>query len=64
MKKYVIQFRGHKSRYDFKVVWSTSDNQQFNTLEEAKAAYDRLRFKSDYRIAEAYTVVRYKPVKL
>lgn len=35
------------------------------TLLEAQAAYDALPrvLRPDYRIAEAYTVTRYKPVK-
>lgn len=37
---------------------------QYDTLEEAKAAFARLPIKADHRIAEAYTVVRYKPVKV
>ena len=34
------------------------------TLEEAKKFFEALPFKKDYRIAESYVVVRYKPVKL
>ena len=34
-----------------------------DTLEEAQAAFVALPIKADHRIAEAYTVTRYKPVK-
>jgi hypothetical protein len=37
--------------------------EQYSTLEEVQAAYDALPCKSDHRIAEVYTVTRYKPVK-
>lgn len=52
-----------KSKSDYRQGWVTLDSKQYDTLEEARAAYNKLLFKSDYRIAEAYTVVRYKPVK-
>jgi hypothetical protein len=37
---------------------------RYPTLTEAQAEYEKLPFKSEHRIAEEYTVVRYKPVKL
>ena len=36
----------------------------FDTLQEAKSYLATCSFPKDYRIAEAYTVTRYKPVKL
>lgn len=57
MKRYVIQFK--KYRYD---PWQVCPGHEYNTLEEAKAAFDALPIKTDYRIAESYTVVRYKAV--
>ena len=59
MKRYVIQYK--LSPWD--TAWVTGPK-QFDTLEEAKAAFDKLPIKADHRIAEAYTVVRYKAVKL
>lgn len=63
MKKYVIQIYTRKRKSDYRLGWVTLDSKQYDTLEEARAAYNKILFKSDYRIAEAYTVVRYKPVK-
>ena len=63
MKRYVIQLYTHKSLYDYTHRWVTLESMQYDTLEEAKAAFARLPIKADHRIAEAYTVVRYKPVK-
>lgn len=53
---YVIQYRVHDWGK-----WSTCPK-RYPTLEEAKAAYSTLLAKSMYRIAEEYTVVRYKAV--
>ena len=36
---------------------------EYDTLDEAILDYDALLIKADHRIAEAYTVVRYKAVK-
>ena len=36
---------------------------EYDTLAEAWKAYDELPIKCGYRVAEAYPVVRYKPVK-
>ncbi len=58
MKKYVIQYR----QPAWSDHWRSTEN-QFDTLEEAKEYYDTLPFKSEWRIAEAYVQVRYKPVK-
>lgn len=63
MKHYVIQMYTHKKRSDLYRRWVTLESMQYDTLEEAKAAFARLPIKADRRIAEAYTVVRYKPVK-
>ncbi len=43
--------------------WQTWTNRRFATLEEARAAFAELPIKADHRIAEAYTVTRYKPVR-
>lgn len=53
-----------KKRSDLYRRWFTLESMQYDTLEEAKAAFSRLPIKADRRIAEAYTVVRYKPVKV
>lgn len=63
MKRYVIQMYTHKKRSDLYRRWVTLESMQYDTLEEAKSAFERLPIKADHRIAEAYTVVRYKPVK-
>ena len=58
MKKYVLQMRAH--------TWDTrwvATILEFDTLEEAKAALAQ-RHEPGYRIAEAYTVTRYKAVNL
>ena len=62
MKKYVIQYRKPIGRNPGTSPWETSVH-QFDTLEEAKAYYNSLPFKSEWRISEAYVQVRYKPVK-
>lgn len=59
MKKYVLQMRDHP----WENSWTTL-GLSFDTLEEAKLAYAQRSPKNLYRIAEAYTVTRYKAVKL
>lgn len=59
MSYYVIQSKAHS----WETTWTTWTNRRFGTLAEAQAAFDKLPIKADHRIAEAYTVVRYKPVK-
>lgn len=59
MSYYVIQSKKHS----WDTAWITWPNRQFATLDEAKAAFEALPIKTDHRIAEAYTVTRYKPVK-
>lgn len=59
MNYYVIQSKAHP----WDTTWTTWTNRQFATLAEAQAAFDALPIKVDRRIAEAYTVTRYKPVK-
>ena len=44
--------------------WPTLIGISFDTLPEAKSYLATCSFPKDYRIAEAYTVTRYKPVKL
>lgn len=57
MKRYVLQTRTHD--------WDPWELlREFDTLQEAKMAYDKLNFKRFYRIAEAYVQVRYKAVKV
>lgn len=63
MKRYVIQMYTYKRRSDLYRRWVTLESMKYDTMEEAKADFARLPIKADYRIAEAYTVVRYKPVK-
>lgn len=65
MKRYVIQSRVHN--WD---PWKTMPGREYDTMDEAKAAFkevkasfDALPFKDCYRIAEAYIQVRYKAVK-
>ncbi len=58
MDKYVLQMKEHGSGR-----WMTL-GQEFNSLDEAKAALAERRPQSLYRIAEPYTVVRYKPIKV
>lgn len=57
MKRYVIQAR----RFPWGNRWETVS--EYDTLEQALAAFERLPFRSEHRIAEAYTVIRYKEVK-
>ena len=58
MKKYVVQMRKNSWSKEW-VVRSEHD-----TLEEAKAELESIPLKAGYRIAEAYTVIRYKAVKI
>ncbi len=59
MSYFVIQSKVHP----WDTTWNTWTNRRFATLEEAQAAFEALPVKTDHRIAEAYTVVRYKPVR-
>lgn len=59
MSYYVIQSKAHP----WDTAWVTWTNRRFDTLEEAQDAFAALPIKADHRIAEAYTVTRYKPVK-
>ena len=54
---YVLQWRIHD--WD---KWATCPK-RYPTLKEVQTAYDDLAIKYGYRIAEEYTVTRYKPVK-
>lgn len=56
MKKYALQMKPK----EWKNTWITFD--EFDTIEEAKEAYDSLPIKAGYRIAESYTVTRYKTI--
>jgi len=59
MKRYVIQMRLYN--WD---PWEVIPGQEYDTLAEAKAAFEALPLKTGYRIAESYIQVRYKPVKM
>lgn len=59
MSHYVIQSKTHS----WDTTWTTWTNRQFATLKEAQEFFDALPIKADHRIAEAYTVTRYKPVR-
>jgi len=56
---YVIQYLTYPSWHN---KWAAAPT-RYATLKEAQAAYDALPFKSEHRIAEEYTVVRYKVIK-
>ena len=56
---YVIQSKAHH----WGPKWTTWENRRFDTLEAARAFFGTLPIKADHRIAEAYTVTRYKPVR-
>lgn len=55
---YVLQRKWHD--WD---AWEVA-SKRYPTLTEAQEAYNRLIVKARYRIAEEYTVVRYKAVKV
>ena len=57
VKQYVLQIRGR----DWEP-WRVC--REFDTLREAKKAYDAMPFKHGYRIAETYVQVRYKAVRI
>ena len=59
MKKYVLQRR----EKPWSNHWETLEHLQFDSLEEARQSLSRMPFKSEYRIAEPYTVIRYRAVK-
>lgn len=64
MKKYVIQVYDYAPyTHKMRKMWRTLPGLEFDTLEEAKATFSRIG-GSDYRIAEAYTQIRYKPVPM
>lgn len=56
---FVIQYLSYPSWHNKWVAY----REKYSTLEEAKAAFEKLQFKSEHRIAEEYTVTRYKVVK-
>ena len=58
MAKYVLQMKEYRTGK-----WLALP-EPFDTLEQAKAALAERRPQSLYRVAEAYTVTRYKPVKI
>lgn len=60
MGKYFLQ--SHVPSWNTK--WTTWSGVSFDTLEEAKAYLSSRPFPRDCRIVEAYTVTRYKAVKL
>ena len=58
MKRYVLQRKDPWSYH-----WETLEHRQYDSLEEARQAIEQMPFKSEYRIAEPYTVTRYRAVK-
>lgn len=58
MKKYVVQMRKNSWSKEW-VVRSEHD-----TLAEARDELKKIPIQTGYRIAKAYTVVRYKAVKI
>lgn len=57
MKKYVIQIRLADGK------WANLVGREYDTIDKARAAFEKIPIRADYRIAEAYTVIRYKAVK-
>lgn len=61
-KHYVIQWK-----MDFRCKWITLDNHKFATLDEAVVIMKKKQAAGlpweRWRIAESYTVIRYKAVK-
>jgi hypothetical protein len=55
---YVIQYLDYPT---WKNKWMPT-KKRYPTLKEAQAAFNALPIKSDHRIAEEYTVVRYKAI--
>jgi hypothetical protein len=43
--------------------WATRP-EKYKTIEEAKAAFEKLPIKTEHRIMEEYTVTRYKAVNI
>lgn len=62
MGKYILQ--GKVGGINSKCQWRVSGFGPFDTLEEAKACLAKRSRPEYYRIAEAYTVTRYRAVKL
>lgn len=58
MKRYVIQHRAHDWN-----PWHVCPGREYDTLKDAKAAFEALPFRTDYRIAESFIQIRYKAVK-
>ena len=60
MGKYIIQAKTRP----WEKTWDPLGIHEFDTLEEARAALSKVKLpEKEKRIAEAYTVVRYRPVK-
>ena len=59
IKPYVIQ----QCRDIHTGPWATRFDLQFDTLEEAQAAFEKLVPQSMYRIAEAIPYMQYEPVR-
>lgn len=57
MSRFVIQMRDSYGK------WCNLVGRCYDTLDAAQASFDKLPIKVDHRIAEAYTVIRYRPVK-
>jgi len=55
---FVIQRKEHP----WSKTWET-ESDRYPTLEEARVEYGKRLYKTEYRIMEEYTVIRYKAVK-
>lgn len=60
-KFYILQMRNW--HYDGPR-WISLDEERFATAEAAEAARNAKPFPKEYRVAEAYVQIRYKPVKM
>lgn len=58
-KHYVLQYR----KYPHSNTWETC-SRPIKTYEQAEALRKRMPAPSLYRVAESYTVIRYKAVKV
>lgn len=61
MGNYVLQVN-HAHHWE-RPRWAVTGFGPFDTLEEAEACLKQRPFSWDYRIAEAYTVTKYRAVK-
>lgn len=59
-KFYILQIKS--GRYDGPQ-WISLDEERFATMTDAENARKAKAFPKEYRVAEAYMQIRYKPVK-